>query len=1081
MVTPRGAGGGSRVAAGRSEGPRSALDATASAAGSAGWPRQRPVRGRVQGPGRGAAGEAVPTLVSWPGAAGQRDVSAVVGVRSVRLPVVSGLVPCWSWVAVSLPVRCVRLAGLVVQGSRSGRRVMRVFVPRKFQATAVARIGGDLWGYLEGGREQADYYIGADGTPAAADAELHGQLWARLGVERLDRVAFERLAAGLHPVTGQRLVKTSHVTGLDPATGATVAEGGFHVPGIDCNLSPPKSVSALLPFLHAKQRAALERAHLAAVRVTLEEVEQRVAMCRPTIDGQQVHIPGELAFAVCTHHTSRPSREVAAEPGRPPDPNLHSHAFLFNLAWCQGRWLAVDSRPLYQFATTAQAVYACELAAQLQRLGLALAWRQTRQGWAWELPGVDQRVLELFSSRHRQIERQAAAFQARRGRPPTLRERGQLAAAGRAPKTQACRAPHWPAYHAVLRRHGLHPPAVEQIRRQGVAVLLADREAAVRARLLGPDGLTLTDATFDQAAVTKATFQAAAGLLDAAETRGFQTRFLAGPDLVSIATPEGPKLTTARLLEQERRIVQVAAAKASARALAPRPELLAQMVERAGWSGPRLSAQQQTALEWLARPVGWAALEGHAGTGKTTLLRPLVAAYRANLQPVVLVATAAETARRTAHELGLDRGWTVEAFTRAVHHGQLRPRDSWLVLVEEAAMMDTPRMATLLDAAGPASIRTLGDPEQAQAVGAGGWHRLVDPVIGGHAELVTVIRQRHQADREVCQAIREGHAPTALADLAARGRLHLAPDRSCAVKELVYAWDRHRAAHGLAGVAIVTDTDNHTVDTLNTLCQQRRLAAGELTGPSVTVTDRVTGRRERLHVGDRVRFVRPYVTRGLVPVYVANGTGGQVLDVDPDDGVVAVDCDGQGTVTLRPAVHEEAQPLRLGYAGHALKLQGGQAEVVLVLPGSWQTSRQSAYSMATRCVEELHVYLDASTQQAGAYRDADPVGALGQRWTRDATKRAATSNLGRAEHGGPPGLAGVDDDLSWRHPSGASRRWHPGRWSWLAGSTRGTGLASTDRHLPDSCGITLTQPSRDFCAIIGEVLPPYTVFTPVSK
>jgi len=100
--------------------------------------------------------------------------------------------------------------------------VVRVFVPRKFQATAVARIGGDLWGYLQGGREQADYYLAAAGTPAAADAELHGQLWARLGVERLDRVAFERLAAGLHPLTGQRLVKTSHVTSRDPVTGSTL-------------------------------------------------------------------------------------------------------------------------------------------------------------------------------------------------------------------------------------------------------------------------------------------------------------------------------------------------------------------------------------------------------------------------------------------------------------------------------------------------------------------------------------------------------------------------------------------------------------------------------------------------------------------------------------------------------------------------------------------------------------------------------------------------------------------------------------------------------------------------------------------
>lgn len=226
----------------------------------------------------------------------------------------------------------------------------------------------------------------------------------------------------------------------------------------------------------------------------------------------------------------------------------------------------------------------------------------------------------------------------------------------------------------------------------------------------------------------------------------------------------------------------------------------------------------------------------------------------------------------------------------------------------------------------------------------------------------------------------------------------------------MHAWDHHRKARGLAGVAIVTDTDNHTVDTLNALCQGRRLAAGELTGPSVQVADRVTGRRERLHVGDRVRFIRPYRTRDLVPIYIANGTGAKVTGVDPDHGLLTVFCDDRRTVTLRPAQLEESQPLRLGYANHALKLQGSQAEVVLVLAGGWQTSRQSAYSMATRCVEELHVYFDAATQQTGAYRDADPVQALGQRWTRDATKRAAITHLDRADLGGPPGRSAVDDD-----------------------------------------------------------------------
>jgi hypothetical protein len=140
-------------------------------------------------------------------------------------------------------------------------------------------------------------HIKPDGTPSAAAAELHGRLWQRLGIDRLDRIAFQRLASGLHPLTGERLVKASHAARIDPLSGAPVPCGGMRVPGIDCYLSPPKSVSALLPFATPDQRAALESAHQAAVDVTLEELEARVAACRPTVNGEQVHTPGELVAA----------------------------------------------------------------------------------------------------------------------------------------------------------------------------------------------------------------------------------------------------------------------------------------------------------------------------------------------------------------------------------------------------------------------------------------------------------------------------------------------------------------------------------------------------------------------------------------------------------------------------------------------------------------------------------------------------------------------------------------------------------------------------------------------------------------
>ncbi len=873
-----------------------------------------------------------------------------------------------------------------------------MFSPRKLGAAAITIIGGDLWGYLDGGQQRADYYLGKDGTPTHSRLELHGRLFERLSVTELDRVGFERLAAGCHPVTGARLVQTSHVptTVLDPATGRPMVRGGFHVPGIDCNLSPPKSVSALLPFLAPEGRAELEAAHLVAVRATLAELEDRASMCLPTGNGAQVHAPGELAIAVFTHHTSRPTAEVAAEPGRPPDPQLHTHAFVFNLAWCQGRYLAIDSKPLLGFATTAEAVYTCELAAQLQRLGYRLHWQQTRRGPTFELAGVDRRLLELFSSRHRHIDQLARQFQLTRGRPPTPLERRHLAARDRCAKTAACHAPHWPAYRRVLARHGLAPPAPHHQRVLPVPAPLADREAAVRARLLSPDGLTRQDATFQAASVTKAVFQAAAGLLDATEARAFLERFRAGPDLHPVATPAGPRLTTATLLAQERAIVHAAHTKAHTTAPAPTPALVdraaTQIQAQAGY---QLSPQQRAALEHLCAPIGWASLEGHAGTGKTTTVRTVVRAYQHNHQPVILVATAADTALRTARALGLAGGYTIEAFTHAVHTSTIHPTERTVVIVEEAAMVDTPRMHRLLQAAGPAIIRTLGDPEQAQAVGPGGWHHQADRVIDGHAELTEVIRQRDPDDRAVCLAIRQGYAADALANLHQRGRVHLSPNPSAAIREIVHAWDRHRRQHGLDGVTIVTDIDNHTTDTLNALCQARRLAAGELHGPAIEVCDQPTGRREHLHAGDRIRFIRPHRADG---VYIANGTAAQVLHGDPDHGQLTLACDHGPTLTLQPASLTTAQPLRLGYAGHVLKLQGGQAAVVLVLPGSWQTSRQSAYSMLTRCVQEAHVFLDTQTQCTGPYHHWHPVQALADRWTTDASKRTASSHLDPAEH-----------------------------------------------------------------------------------
>jgi conjugative relaxase-like TrwC/TraI family protein len=307
-------------------------------------------------------------------------------------------------------------------------------------AKKLTRTGG-LWGYLEhggGDREHGpgEYYLG-QGRPH----ETWGQGAGRLDLERLDAESFDRLAQGLHPATGERLIQT---------------QAGGHVPGVDMVFSPPKSISEALIDATPAERAALEDAHLAAVRAGMGLLQDRACVTRPTLDGKVTRTPGELVAGLFTHHTARPTAETVAD-GRPPDVQLHTHGFVFSMAWSHGKWRAVDSYGLYRTRALAEAAYRVELAERLRERGWQMEVRTTRGGrQELELAGSDPRARELLSSRHREIERAAWRFERRYHRPPTKLERWRLAHDDRLPKDRSHeQTPDWQAYARALDARGL--------------------------------------------------------------------------------------------------------------------------------------------------------------------------------------------------------------------------------------------------------------------------------------------------------------------------------------------------------------------------------------------------------------------------------------------------------------------------------------------------------------------------------------------------------------------------------------------------------------------------------------------------
>jgi len=222
------------------------------------------------------------------------------------------------------------------------------------------------------------------------------------------------------------------------------------VAGYDLTFTPVKSVSALWALAPRDVAQVIERAHQVAVEQCLSWLEDNAAYTRLGRGGaRQVDVRGLIAAAF-THRDSRAG-----------DPNLHTHVAVSNKVQAvggqaDGRWLALDGRPLHKLAVAASERYNTRLEALLRdRLGVEFTERASEPGKraVREIVGVDERLLKTWSARRLMIDVRrgelAGQFQARHGRPPGPVEAVKLAQQATLETRQA---KHQPRSHAEQRR-----------------------------------------------------------------------------------------------------------------------------------------------------------------------------------------------------------------------------------------------------------------------------------------------------------------------------------------------------------------------------------------------------------------------------------------------------------------------------------------------------------------------------------------------------------------------------------------------------------------------------------------------------
>ncbi len=355
----------------------------------------------------------------------------------------------------------------------------------------------------------------------------------------------------------------------------------------------------------------------------------------------------------------------------------------------------------------------------------------------------------------------------------------------------------------------------------------------------------------------------------------------------------------------------------------------AAQVEKAVSGQPiRLSSEQAAAVDLASRSKVMV-LTGGPGTGKTTIIKPIISLFLSatDARRIFLAAPTGRAAKRMSESTGMEaktlhRLLEYSSMTRGFSRNEDTPLECDLLIVDEASMMDIVIFYYLLKAVPPgACVIFVGDIFQLPSVGPGAV--LQDIIASGAlpvAMLNQIFRQSDTSDIALmAHQIKEGQLPRLQNPRDRQSDFYfMRQDEPEAASQLIvdlvkrrlpghYGWDP------LADIQVLTPMHQGIVgaENLNRLLQEAlnpngfEIARGE----------------RRFRVGDKVMQ-----TRNNYEKEVFNGDIGLVVQAHADDKSLIVDFDGEEKAYLAAELDE----LVPAYAISIHKSQGSEYPCVVI-------------------------------------------------------------------------------------------------------------------------------------------------------
>jgi conjugative relaxase-like TrwC/TraI family protein len=741
--------------------------------------------------------------------------------------------------------------------------------------------------YYTQGLSREDYY--SEGQEVIG--EWQGLAAERLGLHgRVDQRSFDALTDNLIPGSDESLT---------PRTKENRRVG------YDFNFHCPKSVSVV--YEHNRDERIFG-AFKMSVTETMRELEADMKT-RVRVQGQDgERNTGNLVWAEFHHFTARPVKGI-------PDPHLHAHCFAFNATWdgVEQRWKAGQFGDLKRDAPYYEAAFHARFAKRLAEVGYAI--ERTDKGW--EIGGVPQCVLDKFSLRTQQIE----ALAKERGLT-TAKEKDALAALSRESK-----------------RHGI---TKEQLREVWNERLTPDERRALASIKPDPQQLFYSGVTAKQAmdyAVAHSYERASVatdrellrealhygvGSLDVREVQ----RQLARDGFIQQENHGRRWFTTKEILGEEKQLIDfVREGKGVCQPLNGRGYRI-QDEKLLRSEGREQREAVQHVLSSRDRVI---AVRGGAGTGKTTMLKEVVAGIEAGGHKVFAFAPSAEASRGVLREAGFENATTVAAL---LHSPKMQDevRDG-VLLIDEAGLLSSPQLKQVAELAQRQNCRVLlsGDTAQHAAVERGDALRLLENHAGLRAaELKHIRRQLHPTYRAAVADLRQGHVENGFAKLNSLGAIK---ETSADSRYQQLAADYIQSVKERKTALVVSPT--HSEGERVTTEIRKELKALKKLGPD----ERPLSQLKNLRWTEAQRADASQYQPGMVIQFHQNAPGfrrGQKVMVASRE---------QNRLTVQRADGTKAY-LKLGQDGccHASAFNVCSADVLPVAPGEWIRITQNGYS-----------------------------------------------------------------------------------------------------------------------------------------